>query len=82
MVSGDDTYRNLSMADAVTRARELGFEVSVINRKGEYRFLHRGLPAPHCYPMKANLRRKDAPRALISLLRKAEKLFSETGDQS
>jgi hypothetical protein len=57
----------MSLRAAVRRARELGATVTTNQGTGELRVRFSGLP-----PVNHNARRKDASRALLLLIRKAE----------
>lgn len=61
-------HDGISLHDAVALAKMLGIEVTIARRTGEYVFSL----GPGRRSVRANLRRKDTPRAVAKLLRNAE----------
>lgn len=62
-------YQESGLRQALARAQELGFRVSEVRRTGEIRVSHPLFPGS----FRINARRKDAPRVLITRIRKVEK---------
>lgn len=55
------------------RLRQLGGELEILNRTGDVVYRHPALP----YRARANCRRKDATRLLVSFVRELEKILSK-----
>jgi hypothetical protein len=66
-----DLSGNLNLRAALAMAKELGADIESVNRTGEVRIKLAGMTVKH------NARRKDASRAFMAMLRKAQ---DEKGD--
>lgn len=62
-----DLSGNLNLREALALAKRLGGEVEEVRRTGEVRVSLAGMTVKH------NARRKDASRALVQMLRKAQR---------
>lgn len=59
---------NWNLEKSVRYARELGIDVTTKNRTGELVFSHPSVDRT----VRANARRKDTPRAVVTFIRKVE----------
>lgn len=62
-----DLSGNLNLREALALAKRLGGDVEEVRRTGEVRIVLAGMTVKH------NARRKDANRALVQMLRKAQR---------